>query len=222
MARTSINPHWAHLPRRCARSGTPRTRRTRQPSSDTGQPSLQWSLAVVTGIDPERRMASQHVEVSVELQDLHVSPNSNCRDETINQLPWCLTVAATDSVKRGSLLVIDRHRGQHRRASQQSAEFTEMSLVSSSGKDLHPDRFARRDLSVKERVHADADRAPCIAQKFDPCRRVDQDHEIRLARRSSRSPSQPDPRNALAPSTDNGSPASSRSAKLTASRFVVK
>jgi len=41
--------------------------------SDTGQADLQWSVELVAAIDPERRMARQYVEVSVEVQDRRVS-----------------------------------------------------------------------------------------------------------------------------------------------------
>ena len=95
----------------------------------------------------------------------------------------------------------------------------EVPLVASAGEHLHAHRIARRHLGVEQRIDSLAHRAPGVPQELHPRRRVDEDHDTREARMSSRSPSQPDPRMRRASSTSIGSAASDRSAKFTAARF---
>src|SRR5207248_1744726 len=82
------------------------------------------------------------------------------------------------------------------------------------------DRVTRGDIRLEQFIDPNTGRTPGIAQEFHPRRRIDQNHPARLARISSRSPSQPEPRSRRASSTPNGSAASVRKAKFTASRLV--
>ena len=77
------------------------------------------------------------------------------------------------------------------------------------------------DLGGQQIVHALIDGGTGLAQKLDPSGRVDENHEFRWARISSRSPIQPEPRSFRASSSPSGSAASVRNAKLMASRFVA-
>src|SRR5215471_1516119 len=95
-------------------------------------------------------------------------------------------------------------------------------FVACSGQQFHSNRVAGGDVAVQERVHAGADRAARVSEELDPGRGVDEDHRARLPRISSRSASHPEPRKRRACSTLSGSPATERSAKLTASRLVLR
>ena len=97
-----------------------------------------------------------------------------------------------------------------------------MPVVTRPGEYFHPHRIADRDPAFEQRLDAIAGRGPGVSKKLDPRGRIDQNHVERLVRISPRSPSQPDPRSWRASSMPRGSDASARSAKLTASRFVVR
>ncbi len=167
-------------------------------------------------------MASKHLEISVRMQDRQALTNSDARDKAVDEPSDRFPVMAAGSIQRSRLLVVDRLRRDSRCSRQQPAEINEVALVASSCEDLHPDRIARGDVVSEQLVHADADGAPGISQKFNPGRGIDHYHLARPARISSRSPSQPEPRKAREASRSSGSAATIRSAKFTASRLVKR
>ena len=96
-----------------------------------------------------------------------------------------------------------------------------MVLVAGTSEHFHANSVARGDLDGQQIVHSLTDGRTRIAQKLDPSGSVDENHEFRWARISSRSPIQPAPRSFRASSSPSGSAASVLSAKLIASRFVA-
>ena len=97
----------------------------------------------------------------------------------------------------------------------------QVAFVASPGQDLHADCITYGCFGVEGRFDHIGQDYRLVPQEVDPSRSVDQDHWTRLVRISSRSPSQPLPRRDRASSTLSASPASRRSAKLTASRLVA-
>jgi len=96
-----------------------------------------------------------------------------------------------------------------------------MLLVAGASEHFHANSVARGDLDGQQIVHSLTDGRTGIAQKLDPGGSVDENHELRWVRISSRLPIQPAPRSFRASSSPSGSAASVRNAKLIASRFVV-
>ena len=96
-----------------------------------------------------------------------------------------------------------------------------MRFVPSPGEHLHPHRIANGNLAPQDFVYDVADSGARVTQELYPGRAIDQDHGERFDRIVSSSPSQPVPRSARASSTDMGSTASVRNAKLIASRLVA-
>jgi hypothetical protein len=117
-------------------------------SPTLGRRCMQRPRLLATAIDPEGRVSSQNVNVGVELEERHVSANGNCRDEAIDQLPWCLTVATANAVQRSGPFVVDRRRGQEGGARQQSAEFTQVPFISI--RQGSPSRPVRRLRSLRQ------------------------------------------------------------------------
>ena len=97
-----------------------------------------------------------------------------------------------------------------------------MSLVPSAREHLHAHRVARGHVGLEQRVDSPAHPAARVPQELHPRGGVDEDHDTREARKSSRSPSQPDPRMARASSMSIGSAANERNAKFTAARFELR
>ena len=105
-------------------------------------------------------------------------------------------------------------------SAEQCPKVAQVLLVPSASKHFHHNGVGDGDSTGQEPIDLNTDRRPGIAQELDPRRRVDEDdHEARFDRIDSRSPSQPEPRSALAWLTV-ATVASSRNAKFTASRLV--
>ena len=171
-------------------------------------------------VGAECGVARQDFEVCVGVKNGHIGSNRNRRDQAVDQLPGRFTVATANPIERRCLLEVDGLSRQERGPSEQAPKVGKMPIITSTGEDLHPHRLANGDVRPEEFIHPKAGRAPGVSEKLDPRRGIDQNHETRLARSSPRSPSHPEPLNARASSTVSASAASSRNARLTASRFV--
>lgn len=167
-------------------------------------------------------MSGEDLEVPVRMENRHGGSDGGRGNEAIDQLPDGLTSSTACTVERGSLFVIGWFGRNEGSSSEQPAKVAEMLLIPCASQHLHPDGVARGDLAVQEGVDAVADCAVGVAEELDPGRGVNEDHPARSVRISSRSPFHPDPRRLRALSRLNGSPATVRNAKLTASRLVAR
>lgn len=167
-------------------------------------------------------MARQHVEVSIVMKDRHTGANGDGANETIDQSANGLPFPTTETSQSGSIVIVHRPRRENGRPREQPAEVVQMLFVAPASQYFHPNRIADRDLAFKQCLYAIAGRRAGVTKKLDPRGRINQNHVERLFRNSLRSPSQPDPRRHLASSALRGSSARARSAKLIASRFVVR
>ena len=96
-----------------------------------------------------------------------------------------------------------------------------MRFAAGTREHFHANGVAGGDLGRQQIVHALTDRRSRVAQTLDPSGSVDENHEPRWVRISSRSPIQPEPRSFRASSSLSGSAGGVRNAKLMASRFVA-
>ncbi len=167
-------------------------------------------------------MPCQHVEINAVMKDGHVGAKGDGTNKTIDQLANGLSLSATEPIKRSRIVVVRRLCRNHGSPRQQPAKVVQVSFVARASKHLHPNRIAGRNLAFKQDLDAITGCRPGVPKKLNPRGRIDQNHIRRLDRNSSRLPSQPDPRSRRASLTSRGSAARVRSAKLTASRFVVR
>ena len=166
-------------------------------------------------------MSGEDVEVRVGVQDLGSCSDRHRGDEAVDELADGFATNATGAVERSRSVIVRRCRRQHRGPAEQSAKLCEMVFAAGTGEDFHRHGIADGRVVSDQAIDCVARRRTGVAKELDPRRGVDEDHTL-LARISSRSPSHPDPRSARAWSTPRGSPASRCSARLTASRLVVR
>ena len=96
-----------------------------------------------------------------------------------------------------------------------------MRLIAPASEYLHVNHIAGDYLTIENLVDEQTHRRAGVAQELYPGGGVKENHGMRLARISSRSPSHPIPLMARASSSEAFSPATERRAKLTASRLVL-
>jgi len=164
----------------------------------------------------------QDFEVGVGMKDRDGATNGGGGNQTVDHLAHGLAAPAAPTVKSGRFLIIRRFSRNERSSGEQPSKVLEVLLIPCASQNLHADWVAGRDFAIKKRIDAVADRAARVAEELHPRRGVDKNHRTRLARISSRSPLQPDPRSCLALSRASGSAATVRNAKFTASRFVAR
>ena len=152
-------------------------------------------------IDPQWRVARQHIEVAIAMKHGRAGANGNRTDETVDQPADGLALAPTAAIEYGRLLIVHRFRRKYDCSRKKTSQAPQMLLVSCAGKYFHADRVTDRGLDLEQGVDTLTDRRPGVAEKLDPRRCVDQDHVARSERISSRSPSQPAPRICRASST---------------------
>ena len=183
--------------------------------------SRSFTVSESRGIDAQRRVPCKRIEVGITVQNGQVNPDDQRADQTVHEDANGLAPTAAMAIKGGRLIeVAGLHRNQ-RGTRDESPQIAPMLLVPCSGEQLHTNCITRREVGVEE--FADVGCTPVI-----PCRggtrpkRTCQRGPLLRPRISLRSPSQPAPRIRRASSRLNGSDASDRSAKSTASRLVAK
>ncbi len=169
----------------------------------------------------KRSVSFESGEVDVSVKELGPGSYRHRSDEAVDELADCLPSTATHSVEPSCFVIVSRCGRKHGGSVDQSSQLREMAVVSGAGEDLHRDCVADGEVGVEQSVDGVADRRVGVAKKLDPSGGVDDDHWVRLARISARSPSQPEPRNARASSRSSASPTRRLSARLTASRLVA-
>ena len=165
-------------------------------------------------------MAGEGVEVGVVMKDGRAGADGDGGDEAVDQLADGGALPAAAPIEGSGILVVGGAHWNDHGASEQAPEVEQMGLVARAGQDFHADGVADGEVPVQKLIYLIAGGGAGVAQELDPGGGVDQDHGGRADRMVSRSPSQPLPRRARASSTDKGSAATVRRAKLTAARLV--
>jgi len=163
----------------------------------------------------------QDVEIRVPVDDWYVTADGNRGDQAIKQLAHGVPPLATGSVECRCCVIVDRFHRKGGRSGEKSTKLLKVFLVAGTSEYFHANDVTGGDLHGQQIIHALTDRGTGVAQKLDPSRSVDQDHDFRWTRISPSSPIQPEPLSFRASSSPSGSAASVRNAKLMASRFVA-
>jgi hypothetical protein len=172
-------------------------------------------------VQHELGVPSEGGKICIALQDRYPFSDRYGGDQAVDETPNRLPLSPASATEEGGGLKIPGAAVDQVSPSKQATQVLQVPLVAGAGKDLHENRIGDcdtlREQSVKLLGHGRAS----VTQELDPRRTVDEDHNsvTRERRNSSRSPSQPDPFMRRASSTLI-SAASSRNAKLIASRFV--
>ena len=173
-------------------------------------------------VDSQLGMASERIEVPVAVKNRDTLSYCDSGNEAVQHAADSRSLPPAASIERGGVVIVgpvDREQGGSREQLLQTAE---VRLVSRACKHLHPHDLARGQIAIQQFVNEVAHGRARVAQELYPGRRVSKNHGMRLARISSRSPSQPLPRMARASSREARSAATVRKAKLIASRFVAR
>ena len=84
-------------------------------------------------IDPQLRMAREHVEVAVAMQDRCPGSYGDGRDEAVDQLADGIPLAPAAAIERGGIVVIGRSRWDHYCPRKQALEATQVGLITRTG-----------------------------------------------------------------------------------------
>ena len=172
-------------------------------------------------IYPQVRVASKRVKVGVVMQNWRGGAYCGGSDKTVYQPSHGLSALSAATIERGGSIIVSQLCLHYHRPRQQTSQAQQMRLIPRSRQYFHPHRVAHSYLFGQQFINEVADRASRIPQELYPSRGVDQYHCTRLERIALRSPSQPIPRRDRASSTEAGSVASIRNARLIASRLVA-
>jgi len=113
-------------------------------------------------------VASDHVEVSIGVDDGDPFPDCNCSDQAVNETANGFSTAATAAVNRGSAQVVRGNAANHARAPEERLQLNMVGLISRSRKYFHQHRIRRRNIALNAVSHPSMGNGPRTSKKLDP------------------------------------------------------
>ena len=128
--------------------------------------------SVLLGPRPVHGSTLRGVRVGILTKDGRIGANSNRPDETVNELANGLPFSATTPIKNCRLVVIPWDRRNDDRARKQSAKAVQMSVITRTGEDFHPNRIADRNFAFEQRLDSIAGSGARVSKELDPRGRI--------------------------------------------------